>query len=202
MFYFCFKQPGPPVSAVHNNKKPRTTYCVTSGCIVAASKQHKQQPLNCQTIYTGNYRHTKQHKRDSIQQSKKCRSLVLCIEIVFLIKKKGKTGVLFFGWTLCVCVITIIIITYRQPMALLLVQFTRILLSHFFKAVDTGISTAYRFLRVRACIDIGMEFFDPVTRNLVSRVSRNVLASRCQLRISSCPPCGRSLLTLGRHIFF
>lgn len=83
----------------------------------------------------------------------------------FLIKKKGKTGVLFFGWTLCVCVITIIIITYRQPMALLLVQFTRILLSHFFKAVDTGISTAYRFLRVRACIDIGMEFFDPVTRN-------------------------------------
>lgn len=21
MFYFCFKQPGPPVSAVHNNKK-------------------------------------------------------------------------------------------------------------------------------------------------------------------------------------
>lgn len=121
-------------------------------------------------------------------------------------EKKGKTGVFFFRLDfVCVCVLLPLLLLRIYIDSQWLYYWYTSIHSHFivaflYRAVIAGISTAYRFLRVRACIDIGRNF-DPVTRNFgfpgVSKCFSVEMST-----ISSCPPCGRSLLTLGRHIFF
>jgi hypothetical protein len=158
-------RPFPPFT----NKKPRTTYCVTSGCIVAASST-SSSPWTAR-LYTLETIDTQNNINVTLFNNQKSAARLFYVSKLFFEKrKKRENRRLFFRLDfVCVCVLLPLLLLRIYIDSQWLYYWYTSIHSHFivaflYRAVIAGISTAYRFLRVRACIDIGRNF-DPVTRN-------------------------------------